>query len=280
MTPTPIPTLSPISQIETMTPRQILGSTGVAETARPRRQHQTGYKRSKNGCQSCRGRKIKCDEKRPKCGHCKRLNHLCVYHSPPRNTNRTGNAGTSHRAVDRHQAAQAMDWLLARRTDDSSVGAVVRGYDIVGVINDDGVGGSGVGAASYISNTCGGFFQQPDAVSRFTPLNPHDVSNPYSYLDGRQFQTPGPLSDFEINANSAYPEQQLTYTAPAPAPIDGRFQQLSDTHSDTSILVIETGRILNWDEAGAVPGGFFTPQHLDYSLLMYEEENLSNNGSG
>ncbi|KAI4813374.1 hypothetical protein E4T44_10829 [Aureobasidium sp. EXF-8845] len=33
-------------------------------------------------CQTCRGRKSKCDEQRPKCGLCRRLNVGCVYREP------------------------------------------------------------------------------------------------------------------------------------------------------------------------------------------------------
>ncbi|TGZ84044.1 hypothetical protein EX30DRAFT_393575 [Ascodesmis nigricans] len=35
--------------------------------------------RSRNGCWTCRTRKVKCDEKRPKCGQCERLNYDCDY---------------------------------------------------------------------------------------------------------------------------------------------------------------------------------------------------------
>lgn len=38
--------------------------------------------RSKSGCQTCRLRRVRCDEKRPVCGHCNRLKLECVYQNP------------------------------------------------------------------------------------------------------------------------------------------------------------------------------------------------------
>lgn len=35
--------------------------------------------RSRTGCWTCRTRKVKCDEKRPVCGQCSRLGHVCDY---------------------------------------------------------------------------------------------------------------------------------------------------------------------------------------------------------
>ncbi|KAI6503257.1 hypothetical protein MCOR11_000859 [Pyricularia oryzae] len=35
--------------------------------------------RSKNGCLTCRRRKVRCDENRPHCGHCQRLNLACQW---------------------------------------------------------------------------------------------------------------------------------------------------------------------------------------------------------
>jgi hypothetical protein len=38
--------------------------------------------RSKNGCNACRRRKVRCNEKRPRCGHCERLNLECTWNRP------------------------------------------------------------------------------------------------------------------------------------------------------------------------------------------------------
>ncbi|KAF2113148.1 fungal-specific transcription factor domain-containing protein [Lophiotrema nucula] len=39
--------------------------------------------RSKNGCNACRRRKVRCNERRPRCGHCERLNLDCTWNRPP-----------------------------------------------------------------------------------------------------------------------------------------------------------------------------------------------------
>lgn len=36
----------------------------------------------RKACESCRNRKVKCDEERPKCGVCVRLNAKCEYREP------------------------------------------------------------------------------------------------------------------------------------------------------------------------------------------------------
>ncbi|WRT65274.1 uncharacterized protein IL334_002217 [Kwoniella shivajii] len=48
-------------------------------TVRQRRHH----RRSRNGCQHCKARRIRCDEKKPVCGGCcrRQVDHLCVYPS-------------------------------------------------------------------------------------------------------------------------------------------------------------------------------------------------------
>ncbi|KAL6810111.1 hypothetical protein V8C40DRAFT_284585 [Trichoderma camerunense] len=45
--------------------------------------------RSKNGCATCRLRRVRCDEKRPNCSHCDRLKLECTYQPPrPRRSQR------------------------------------------------------------------------------------------------------------------------------------------------------------------------------------------------
>ncbi|KAI4928659.1 hypothetical protein J4E85_005277 [Alternaria conjuncta] len=39
--------------------------------------------RSKNGCNACRRRKVRCNEQRPRCGHCERLNLDCTWNRTP-----------------------------------------------------------------------------------------------------------------------------------------------------------------------------------------------------
>ncbi|KAF2176574.1 hypothetical protein K469DRAFT_733677 [Zopfia rhizophila CBS 207.26] len=39
--------------------------------------------RSKNGCNACRRRKVRCNERRPRCAHCERLNLDCTWNRAP-----------------------------------------------------------------------------------------------------------------------------------------------------------------------------------------------------
>lgn len=41
-----------------------------------------GHKKSRNGCQTCKARRVKCDEKQPDCGICLRLGLECTYIIP------------------------------------------------------------------------------------------------------------------------------------------------------------------------------------------------------
>ncbi|KAI0399868.1 hypothetical protein F4802DRAFT_587326 [Xylaria palmicola] len=54
--------------------------------------------RSKNGCQTCKTRRVRCDEKHPECSHCLRLQLECTYGSmniSRRNAHRSGDATQS-----------------------------------------------------------------------------------------------------------------------------------------------------------------------------------------
>ncbi|KAI3012307.1 transcriptional regulator family: Fungal Specific TF [Aspergillus niger] len=48
----------------------------------PPRPKKTNIIRSRNGCKSCRSRRTKCDERKPKCGTCARLGKICEYARP------------------------------------------------------------------------------------------------------------------------------------------------------------------------------------------------------
>ncbi|PYH37685.1 Zn(II)2Cys6 transcription factor domain-containing protein [Aspergillus neoniger CBS 115656] len=48
----------------------------------PPRPKKTNIIRSRNGCQSCRSRRTKCDERKPTCGTCARLEKICEYARP------------------------------------------------------------------------------------------------------------------------------------------------------------------------------------------------------
>lgn len=52
----------------------------VARGAGRRRLH---YSRSRNGCWTCKRRKVRCNEQRPQCYHCQRLDLECVWKDTP-----------------------------------------------------------------------------------------------------------------------------------------------------------------------------------------------------
>ncbi|THZ64057.1 hypothetical protein D6C85_08760 [Aureobasidium pullulans] len=56
----------------------LLDSPSTAQNSRPQRWSRPRT-RSKNGCWTCRQRKVKCDEKRPRCSPCIRLGKECQY---------------------------------------------------------------------------------------------------------------------------------------------------------------------------------------------------------
>lgn len=67
--------------------------SAIARGTGPRRPH---CRRSRNGCLTCKRRKVRCNEERPQCGHCQRLSLQCVWKDSmsqrpsPRNALSTG----------------------------------------------------------------------------------------------------------------------------------------------------------------------------------------------
>lgn len=61
----------------------ISSETLDANKSQPRRRHRIAP-RSVKGCSTCKGRSKKCDETRPKCGACSRLDLDCVWNPPSR----------------------------------------------------------------------------------------------------------------------------------------------------------------------------------------------------
>ncbi|KAK8118023.1 uncharacterized protein PG998_006304 [Apiospora kogelbergensis] len=56
--------------------------------------------RSKDGCLTCKRRKVKCDEQRPRCSHCERLNFECKWQpSRPSQSRRARNGGPAAAAT-------------------------------------------------------------------------------------------------------------------------------------------------------------------------------------
>ncbi|KAH7402075.1 fungal-specific transcription factor domain-containing protein [Phaeosphaeria sp. MPI-PUGE-AT-0046c] len=52
--------------------------------------------RSKNGCNACRRRKVRCNERRPRCAHCERLNLDCTWNRPLTSRSNTAQTTTSN----------------------------------------------------------------------------------------------------------------------------------------------------------------------------------------
>lgn len=82
--------------------------------------------RSKNGCQACKLRRVRCDESKPVCGHCDRLKLECVYRPPQRRSRRgTTTTTTTTTMDDRSQSVESgthgMDTINAA-TDNWSPG--------------------------------------------------------------------------------------------------------------------------------------------------------------
>jgi hypothetical protein len=90
-------------------------SGGPSANGQQQQQQQTASRpaRSRNGCLTCRRRKVRCDEQRPRCSHCERLNLQCrwrpVYATPTASTStawRFINVGGGEASPDSRLAVQ------------------------------------------------------------------------------------------------------------------------------------------------------------------------------
>ncbi|KAL7942661.1 hypothetical protein V8C42DRAFT_354766 [Trichoderma barbatum] len=72
--------------------------------------------RSKNGCATCRLRRVRCDERQPTCGHCDRLKLECTYQPPrPRRSQRRLPSPDDSSASSRQDADADVDIDESRR---------------------------------------------------------------------------------------------------------------------------------------------------------------------
>ena len=68
-------------------------NAAVTSTVRDKKGNTVKRKYSRNGCSECKRRRMKCDETKPTCWQCARLNRECVYVLNPKNKKRrTSNA--------------------------------------------------------------------------------------------------------------------------------------------------------------------------------------------
>ncbi|CCE65678.1 hypothetical protein TPHA_0M01040 [Tetrapisispora phaffii CBS 4417] len=65
-----------------------LSSTSVSSTSKDSHGNPIKRKYSRNGCTECKRRRMKCDETKPTCWQCSRLNRHCVYVFNPKNKKR------------------------------------------------------------------------------------------------------------------------------------------------------------------------------------------------
>ncbi|OJJ44556.1 hypothetical protein ASPZODRAFT_27213 [Penicilliopsis zonata CBS 506.65] len=79
--------------------------SGSTADARPRRPA-----RSKNGCLTCRRRKVRCNEEKPKCGHCSRLGLECSWRqSHSRADSTSASSSTNGNPIASATAAETID---------------------------------------------------------------------------------------------------------------------------------------------------------------------------
>lgn len=79
-----------------MPPGKISPETRVSNIRAPK----VGHKKSRKGCQTCKTRRVKCDEATPACGICVRLGLVCTYVSvePPRSRTKSRSTEASTQA--------------------------------------------------------------------------------------------------------------------------------------------------------------------------------------
>ncbi|KAF7556453.1 hypothetical protein G7Z17_g1447 [Cylindrodendrum hubeiense] len=68
------------------------------------------HKKSRNGCQQCRARRVKCNEAKPICGSCQRLELMCIYgrqqpanNAAPSSSSRTSDMGDPPESRERRK---------------------------------------------------------------------------------------------------------------------------------------------------------------------------------
>jgi hypothetical protein len=76
--------------ITTMEPELGVEAPGSRSSERPARpRHGRSAPRSRNGCLMCKQRRVRCDERRPVCGHCTRLDLECTFRKRPLRSQRS-----------------------------------------------------------------------------------------------------------------------------------------------------------------------------------------------
>ncbi|CAG8981138.1 hypothetical protein HYALB_00005853 [Hymenoscyphus albidus] len=79
------------------------------------------HKKSRGGCQTCKTKKVKCDETQPKCGFCEKRDFKCVYINKPSNPPTPASSSRSSSIIDfstppESQDTETFDELMAPGT--------------------------------------------------------------------------------------------------------------------------------------------------------------------
>ena len=81
-----------LSRIKEQTSPESAGAATASASASASKGHVVKRKYSRNGCTECKRRRMKCDETKPTCWQCARLNRECVYVLNPKNKRRKNSA--------------------------------------------------------------------------------------------------------------------------------------------------------------------------------------------
>ncbi|CAB4253130.1 similar to Saccharomyces cerevisiae YDR034C LYS14 Transcriptional activator involved in regulation of genes of the lysine biosynthesis pathway [Maudiozyma barnettii] len=92
----------------------------VSSTVKDQKGHVVKRKYSRNGCTECKRRRMKCDETKPTCWQCARLNRTCVYVLNPRNKKRKDQNSTGSESHP-ESSGQSPENILASQNDNSQV---------------------------------------------------------------------------------------------------------------------------------------------------------------
>lgn len=81
-------------------------STSITSTVKDAN-GQVKRKYSRNGCVECKRRRIKCDETKPSCWQCARLNRECIYISNPKNKKRKPKKGSVEKPLLKNESEKS-----------------------------------------------------------------------------------------------------------------------------------------------------------------------------
>lgn len=180
-------------------------------------------RRSRNGCLTCKRRKVRCNEQRPRCYHCQRLRFDCVWKEP-------GTSQTSHASHDSH-ASQ-----MSQTGESTSPGARSDSADCTA--QQSAEGGEPTGSERSPSSGLFDFAQSIvdgtlDLSSfqdiYFPPVSISDFSAPVPMAGVQQ----GQQGQQDVQQQQQQ-QQEWLLSAPAPTQSPPEQPMASDTHSSSN----------------------------------------------